>query len=32
MTEKNLKVMLKVAIALSVIVNLMDIIRIAIYG
>lgn len=32
MTEKNLKVMLKVAIALSIMVNLMDIIRIAIYG
>ena len=32
MTKKNLKVMLKVAIALSIMVNLMDIIRIAIYG
>lgn len=32
MTEKNLKVMFKVAIALSIMVNLMDIIRIAIYG
>ena len=32
MTEKNLKVMLKVAIALSIMVNLMDVIRIAIHG